>query len=169
MNYIIGIDPGKNGGITTLYKGKIVDVTNMPSNPRALYEYFLYLGLPHNYRGKLSIFIENVHSMPTDGSKAAFTFGKGLGHLEGVLACMGITELIRVNPKEWMNYFNLKRNKNDKESKYNYKKRIKEYAIKKCSKDYQKYITLKTCDAYLIALYGNQTLITKYINKTKEE
>lgn len=154
--YIIGIDCGRNGGIVAIANNKIVDISPMPSSPKLLREHFLFLGLPHNYRGEMSIFIENVHSMPTDGSRAAFTFGKGLGHLEGVLACMGFYDPLRVNPATWQKYFKLKRDIKGNESRYNFKKRMKEKAIKECPKNYRKYITMKTCDAYLITLYGNK-------------
>lgn len=150
--YIIGIDPGLSGGIVALNgndKEHIVDVANMPRGPKALYEHFLYLGLP---KVPCTIFIENVHSMPTDGHKGAFTFGKGLGHIEGVLVAMGLPEPLKVNPKQWMDLFDLRKEKDEK--KYDYKKRIKERILKDIPKNRAKEITLKTCDAYGIAYYG---------------
>jgi len=153
--YIIGVDPGKNGGITTLYGNKIVAIDKMPPNPEALYEYFLFLGLPRAYRGKLTIMIEDVHSMPTDGSKQAFTFGRGLGHLEGVIAAMGLLgSLKRVSPMKWMNHFKMKRNKAEGETKTQFKNRLKELAILKSHAK----MTLAICDSYLIALYAKQVI-----------
>lgn len=152
-NYIIGIDPGKNGGITAIYHDKIIDISKMPSSPEALYEHFLYLGLPNNYKGKLSIYIEDVHSMPTDGSKQAFTFGRGLGQIEGVIAAMGLLEALkRISPMRWMSHFELKRNKAEKESKTEFKNKIKKEAIKLAKQP----LILATCDSYMIALYASQ-------------
>jgi len=150
--YIIGIDPGLSGGIVALNgndSSHIVDISDMPSGAKALYEHIVYLGLP---MVPATIFIENVHSMPTDGHMGAFTFGKGLGHLEGVIAAMGLPEPLKVNPKEWMDVYDLKKDKEEK--KYDYKKRIKEYVLTIVPKNRAKEITLKTCDAYLIAEYG---------------
>lgn len=150
--YIIGVDPGKNGGITVLYGNKVISVTKMPSSPSELYDYFLYLGLPKNYRGELTIIIEDVHSMPTDSSKGAFTFGRGLGQLEGVIAAMGLTgALKRISPMKWMNHFGMKRDK-AAETKIQFKNRLKDLAILKSNQK----LTLATCDSYLIALYQKE-------------
>jgi len=154
--YIIGIDPGKSGGITTLYNGKIIDISKMPINPDEFYKHLLFLGLPRMYRGKLSVYIEDVHSMPTDGSKQAFTFGRGLGQIEGVIAAMGLTEALkRISPMKWMNYFDLRRNK-EGETKVEYKNRIKEFAMLKSNTK----LTLATCDSYLISLYAHEAEVS---------
>ena len=87
--------------------------------------------------------------MPTDGSRQAFTFGRGLGHLEGVIASLGLYDsIVRVSPMKWMKHYGLKRNK-DEETKYGFKKRIKEFASAKSKQE----LTLDTCDSYLIAKY----------------
>ncbi len=146
--YIIGIDPGKNGGITALLNKKIINISKMPPSPKEFYEHLLYLGLPNNHRGDLTIIIEDVHSMPTDSSRGAFTFGRGLGQIEGVIASMGLLDTLkRVSPMKWMKHFNMKKNK--EETKTNYKNKLKELAILKSKQK----LTLATCDSYLIALY----------------
>ena len=159
--YIIGIDPGISGGIVAL-NGKtgtphIVDISPMPAGPHELLAHFVYLGFPGvSNRTETRIFIENVHSMPTDGVRAAFTFGQGLGRLEGVMAALGLPEPLKVNPKQWMDYSSMKRNTDEK--KYDFKKRIKELAVTLVPKDWKDKITLKTCDAYMIAMYGWNTI-----------
>ena len=153
--YVIGIDPGINGGIVALNNGHVVDISSMPSSPSELYEHFLYLGFPNICkREEVHIFIENVHSMPQDGVHSAFRFGQGLGWLEGVLAVMSSVETLKVNPATWMEFYTLKRDKEQEEAKYDYKKRIKETALKLVDNSNKTKITLKTCDAFLIALYG---------------
>jgi len=162
--YIIGIDPGKNGGITTIYGDNVVDISKMPSSPELFYQHLIFLGLPRAYSGKLTILIEDVHSMPSDSSKGAFTFGRGLGQLEGVIAAMGLVDsLKRVSPMKWMNYFKLKRDKAT-ETKTQYKNRIKQLAsIKSKTK-----LTLATCDSYLIALYGTKVEESNANTKNKK-
>ena len=161
--YVLGIDPGINGGIVTLTNGKITDISAMPTTLSELVEHFRYLGLPQVYnRDTVNIIIEDVHSMPTDGVRAAFTFGHGLGQLEGVIAALSPVEalerIVRVPAQIWMKYFNLKRDKETDEAKYDYKKRVKETALKLVDNGHKLKITLKTCDAYLIALYGYRSI-----------
>jgi hypothetical protein len=152
-HYIIGIDPGKQGGICAIYGSRIADITEMPKTPTELYEYLQFLGLPNNYKGQLTIAIENVHAMPTDGSRQAFTFGRGLGQIEGVIAAMSLSEAVkRISPQEWMKYYKMKRNKD--ETKYSYKKRLRDLARQLSKRD----LSLKICDAYLISKYMSKAL-----------
>jgi len=161
--YIIGIDPGISGGIVALNNGHIVDIVPMPAGPAALFNHFRYLGFPGvKNTSECHVFIENVHSMPTDGVHSAFTFGQGLGWLEGVMAAMGLPEALKVKSSVWMETFELKRDKINDEAKYDYKKRIKQKALDLVEKNHKDKITLKTCDAYLIARYGY-----KYIQDAK--
>ena len=152
--FVIGIDPGKNGGIVSLTNGKITTIDAMPSSIEALWSHFEFLGFPNMILRKEStyVYIESVHSMPTDGVRSAFTFG----HHNGVLDSILVRSNCRVNrilPSKWMNYFNLKRDK-EKETKYDYKKRLAEQARIRTPERWKKTLTLKTADAYLIALYG---------------
>lgn len=150
--FIIGIDPGKNGGLVALSNGKIVSLAKMPQSPEELVEHFIFLGFPNiRHNVDVRLVIEDVHSMPTDGSRQAFTFGRGVGQIEGVLASFNITP-IKVRPQVWQAYFKLKRDSD--ESKYDYKKRIKSKAI---SLSKTKKLSLETADAYLIALWYHKT------------
>ena len=160
--FIVGIDPGKNGGITSITNGKITTIDDMPKSPGDLWEHFLFLGFPHQPEGiQPYVFIEQVHSMPTDGVRAAFTFGYNTGQLHLCVnrLCGGFTFVL---PSKWMAHFNLKRDK--QETKYAYKKRIKETAASKAKASWAKEITLKTADAYLIALYGYHLIKQKQKN-----
>jgi len=157
--FTIGIDPGRHGGIVSLTNGKLTTIDAMPSSIKEKYELFTMLGFPNLIRKEsTNVYIEQVHSMPSDGSVAAFTFGHHLGVLDTILDLLDI-DPIRVIPTKWMDYFHLKRDKTTKETKYSYKKRILELARSKCILVHKQQITLATCDAYLIALYGyNQQL-----------
>jgi len=158
--FVIGIDPGKNGGIVSLTNGKITTIDAMPSSIEALWDHFEFLGFPNMIRKESTyVFLEQVHSMPTDGVRSAFTFGHHNGVLDAILVRMGCV-LTTVLPAKWMAYFNLKRNK--EETKYEYKKQIVEYAKLTTKVDNRKDITLKTADAYLIALYGYNQIKKEY-------
>jgi len=158
--YTIGIDPGKSGGIVALNNGHIISLLSMPDSPEKIADHFRYLGFPQVLKhDECHIFIENVHSMPTDGVRSAFVFGQGLGQLEGVIAAMGLPRPSKVNPATWLNYFTLTRDKAAEESKYDFKKRIRTQAHKLSEKQFHNKLTLKTCDAYLIALYGYKSLL----------
>jgi hypothetical protein len=165
--FTIGIDPGKHGGIVSLTNGKLTTIDAMPSSIKEKYELFTMLGFPNLIRKELTdVYIEQVHSMPSDGSVAAFSFGHHLGILDTILDLLGI-DVHRVGPARWMDYFHLKRDKEAKESKHFYKKRILELARSKCVLSKKQQLTLATCDAYLIALYGYHQQLN--IRKTKHD
>lgn len=159
--FIVGIDPGKSGGIVALTNGKVTDISKMPQTPIDLVNHFIYLGFPNQPIGvKSYVIMEAVHSMPTDGSKSAFSFGKQVGHLEGVLASLGVSPRY-VRPQEWQIFYSLKRNEG--ETKYDYKKRMRDFARRKISLQYSERISRETADAYLIAnwFYKNFKQIIK--------
>jgi hypothetical protein len=160
--FIVGIDPGKSGGIVALTNGKITDISKMPQSPIDLVNHFVYLGFPNQPVGvKSYVIMEAVHSMPTDGSKSAFSFGKQVGHLEGVLASLGISPRY-VRPQEWQAFYSFKREEG--ESKYDYKKRMRDYARKDIGLQHSNKITSETADSYLIAKW-----FYKNINKILKE
>lgn len=80
----LGMDPGQEGTayaldshseiITSIRfeKSTIVDICNW------------YLDMSSAY--SCTTVLEEVHSMPRDGSASAFKFGRGFGRLEGILA-----------------------------------------------------------------------------------
>ena len=165
--FVIGIDPGRNGGIVGLTNGNINTISKMPLTPSDIWGYFANdLGIPLMDKEKINVFIEDVHSMPTDGVRSAFSFGKHLGWLDMLLAYYRL-DIKRVVPHSWQKFYELKRDKGNSESKYNYKKRIKEKAIELVTNSHEKDITLATCDAYLIALYGFNQLKEQHENQTK--
>lgn len=157
--YIIGIDPGKNGGIVALTNGKVTDITPMPSTIRGIWDHFIYLGFPNMIKKEDTyVFIEDVHSMPTDGRKSAFSFGYHVGILHATLDHFA-PYYRTVRPRDWMLTFEITKQK--EESSYNYKKRLLELGRSLCDKRTDKVIsrlTLKTVDAYLIALYAYNQL-----------
>ena len=160
-DFIIGIDPGRNGGIVGLTNGKINVIDKMPQQPESLWGYFVdVLGIPMmKERNNIYVYIEDVHSMPTDGARSAFTFGRHLGWWDMLLSHYNLT-FSRVLPRDWQQSYDLQRRKNETppESKYQYKKRILEKSKTLVDKDHKEALNLATCDAYLIALYGYNQL-----------
>lgn len=101
----IGIDPGNYGAIAVFTKkGKVIRIIDMPTQQK-----WTGKGIQVSAPGLLAelfninikkAYVERVHSMPKSGGVAAFTFGRGLGVIEGVLAALGIP-VVFVTPSAW--------------------------------------------------------------------
>ena len=99
---IIGIDPGKSGGIAWIADGKPC-VEKMPETLADLWELIADIDRANAIRGnplRAKAYLEMVHSSPQMGVKSAFTFGNGFGHLEMALTAAGIP-FERVRPQKW--------------------------------------------------------------------
>ena len=146
-NMVIGIDPGKSGGLAVIKWGhharntKICTAFKCPNTP---YEMSSFIKMLKRDAAYITCYLENVHAFPTDGRSSAFKFGVNFGIWQGVLASFNInTEF--VTPKKWQSsYGELPKLKKDR------KNMLKEIATEqsgiKC--------TLATADAVCIALYG---------------
>jgi Holliday junction resolvasome RuvABC endonuclease subunit len=144
MSTVIGIDPGKLGGIAWITDGKPC-VEKMPETLADLWnliESIVYSDHPQNPNCKA--YLESVHSSPQMGVKSAFTFGNGFGHLEMALTAAGIP-FERVSPQRWQKAMGCM-TKGDKNVS---KRRAQELfpAIK---------VTHATADALLLAEYGRR-------------
>ena len=145
---VIGIDPGKGGGIAV-----ITDKTvNIFPCPRDVDEMAILIGMclsdVSSYRTQ--VFLEKVWAFPTDGRAGSFSFGCNYGQWQGILAAHELKPTL-VTPKEWQSHFEIKKGlpKNVR------KKALKQMAIDRCPDI--KRITLKTCDALMIAIWGLET------------
>ena len=142
---VIGIDPGKGGGVAIL-TDKTIQVHPCP---REVKDIAILIGMCLKdvapYRVK--VFLEKVWAFPTDGRAGSFTFGCNYGQWQGILSANEL-ETILVTPKTWQSHFEIKKGlpKNVR------KKMLKQMAIDRCPET--KRITLKTADALLIAIYG---------------
>jgi len=85
---IIGIDPGKSGGIAWLPEGLIGRAIKMPETPRDIWD--LIDNLAKTYDGSMFAYVEKVHSMPKQGVSSTFKFGYSAGSLEMALVATGI-------------------------------------------------------------------------------
>lgn len=99
----IGIDPGAKGGFSLIY-------------PNAPVECFFWdeekfidkiSGLAKKYKSEEMIAcLEQVHSMPTDSHKVAFSFGYQQGFIKAVLKTFKVPYQ-EISPMKWKKEFNL--------------------------------------------------------------
>lgn len=100
---VIGIDPGKNGGIafidTDLAMRDGTTAVKMPATEADVWEVL------RQYGGDDFAVVEKVASSPQMGVTSAFTFGKGYGVLLGCLTAAGIP-FEEVSPQKWQKAMN---------------------------------------------------------------
>lgn len=144
---IIGIDPGKSGGIAWITThGPVAE--KMPETLADLWDLIDNIadkGGTMRHAEPVTAYIEVVHSSPQMGVKSAFTFGNSYGHLEMALTAAEIP-FERVRPQQWQKTMGCL-TKGDK----NVSKRKAQELFPSLK------ITHATADALLIAEYGRRT------------
>jgi len=99
---IIGIDPGKGGGISWIGE-ESMRAEKMPETISDLWELISSI-VQHTaqiYRHtECKAYLEQVSAMRGQGVTSCFTFGNGFGHLEMALTAAGIP-FERVRPQKW--------------------------------------------------------------------
>lgn len=100
----IGIDPGKDGGISVIHPDGFVGCGVYTDE--SLIECCEDI---KNY--DMFCIVENVHSMPMQGAQATFNFGKSFGYILGVLESFGVPYEL-VNPQKWKKEFSCTSDKN---------------------------------------------------------
>lgn len=141
---IIGIDPGKAGGIAILHESGAYEAHPMPDTPFDVWDLFT-----DSYGVSVRAYLELVHAMPGQGVTSMFTFGKGVGHLEMALTGCAIP-YETVHPRTWMKALGIRTRKKT-ESKTDWKKFLRGKAQQLFPRTK---VTLNTADALLIAEYG---------------
>lgn len=145
---IIGIDPGKSGGLTiySISKNIIIESISMPETMQEL------LTLLKIYSKNSFCFLEKVQGLPGMSGSGMFTFGENYGHIAmALLSCKIPTETI--TPQKWQKEFQL--GTKGKSTTSQWKNKLKQRAenlfpsIK---------ITLSTSDSVLIMEYGRRNL-----------
>jgi hypothetical protein len=153
---IVGIDPGKQGGIAVIdfQEGSLHQLVKMPEGTHDL------IGILSELVGdspRLRVAVEEVSPFHGASSTSSFTFGRGFGRLEGVLDSLGIP-WEPIKPQAWMRGLRIppriKRGAK-KESQKHFKLRLRDHArrlfpqasIWESSQSKQ----LEVCDALLIA------------------
>lgn len=144
MKKVIGIDPGKGGGIAVVdaESHSVVEVCPMPDT---LYDISEFI---ERHRDCVSCYIESVHSMPGQGVASTFTFGQYFGYVQMAVVCHKVRS-VEVIPSKWQQLLGMKSKKG--EAKVSHKNRLKGRAQQLFP---HAKVTLKTADALLIAEYG---------------
>ena len=141
MNKYIGIDPGKSGGISMFYNGKIRAVKCPPTFQDMNIAFLNMKG--NTSSDNIYVFIEQVWAFPSDSSKTAFTFGTNYGAWQTICE-IEECNITLVRPRKWQSYF-----ETPKSEKKVRKRWLKELAQKSC--DFR--VTFNTSDAILIGQY----------------
>ena len=159
MKTIIGIDPGKSGGIAVCKGGLIVDFQKYPDTLGELVDLVKKIDDDWSDFGKPIAYLEHVHAFPTDARSAAFKFGTNYGLWQGVLLGLEI-EYKTVAPQVWMKPLGLPKDKQNRKHKL---KTLAQNVIDKQNVPMdKKRVTLNTSDAIIISMYG-------YLKETVED
>ncbi|OUW96274.1 MAG: hypothetical protein CBD97_01730 [Pelagibacteraceae bacterium TMED237] len=147
----IGIDPGKSGGIAVISEDD-VKVYPCPEDVNGM-TMLIGMCIENTSAYRTRVFLEKVWAFPTDGRAGSFTFGQNYGQWQGILSTYELKPVL-VTPKTWQTHLEVKKGlpKNIR------KKVLKQMAIDRCPG--VKKITLKTCDAVLIAIYGIEAYLS---------
>tara|TARA_R110000824_G_scaffold102139_2_gene242395 strand:- start:9004 stop:9555 length:552 start_codon:yes stop_codon:yes gene_type:complete len=161
MITILGIDPGKSGGISVCKDGLIVDFQKYPKTVGELRNIVNKIYNDWSDFGKPIAYLEQVHAFPTDGRSSAFKFGTNYGLWQGLLLGFQI-ECKLVAPQVWMKPLGLPK---DKQNRKHRLRTLAQNVIDKQevpTKVNSKRVTLNTADAIIISMYG-------YLKETIED
>jgi len=144
---IIGIDPGKGGGLAVSVGGIITEFHKYPKTEQELY--YIIHEILDKWNGKPTAYLEQVHAFPTDGRSSAFKFGTNYGIWQGLLGANKI-ETKFIAPQVWMKSLELPKDKvtRKRELKFIAQKVIDHQGL------LNKKVTLHTADAVLIGMFG---------------
>ena len=153
----LGIDPGKGGGIGVVNEED--DIKQAFKFPKDIEDLAPMIGsVVSGYNtDEICVMIEHVHSFPTDGRPAAFSFGRNLGHWEGVLSTFELDKTT-VAPRTWQEHYDVP----VMPDKYERKRWLKSIAQKLFPNIK---VTLAISDALLITNYAKE--LQYYKNKEK--
>ena len=100
---ILGIDPGKDGGIVVLKRKKIIKKYRIPTINKKLVDLVELNKIINKYKNREAhIIIEDVHALFGSSAKATWEFGKVVGQIQGCVSASGIPYTL-VAPKKWQN------------------------------------------------------------------
>ena len=146
---VIGIDPGKGGGISVVEDGKVT-AYKCPKTVEDL-EMLFTLICADTPKDKIYAMMERVWARPNNASSRAFAYGVNYGSWLGVMASNEV-DCKPVLPLKWMQHFGC-----PKALKKDIRKRwLKDKAKELCP--YIKRVTLITADSILIAIYAEDIL-----------
>lgn len=143
---IIGIDPGAKGAAVLISENRRIEYIRFlgmhPLDRREIADWFFARSFDPTL-----IFMEKIHSRPTDGKASTHKFGRNTGFVDGILSAHHMDDSIEfVDPKIWQFAFRLG-GLDPKKRKNAHKARAQELFP-----DIP--MTLDLCDALLLAEYG---------------
>lgn len=110
---ILGIDPGVSGAVMLLAAGHVQLVGDMPIVDVRGRKWIDPAGVVRIVRaaGQIDMaVVEHVQGVQQAGATSAFSFGRGFGLLEGVLAGLGVPVTL-VRPQVWTKALGVSRDK----------------------------------------------------------
>jgi crossover junction endodeoxyribonuclease RuvC len=108
-----GIDPGKKGGVSVLGEhGELLKICAFDG----VEPYKVIETVNSHFKGFQSfVAVEGVHAMPGQGVTSMFTFGRGVGQIEGALGVLGILPM-KIPPVIWQKLLTFKEGGDPKEA-----------------------------------------------------
>jgi crossover junction endodeoxyribonuclease RuvC len=105
MTIHLGIDPGKQGGLAFIVPTEtgpcVYDAMPMPLSGNEIDPVVIAdLVKVHLLSDAVHATVELVGAMPKQGLSSTFTFGKGYGTIQGILAALGVSFEL-VTPQKW--------------------------------------------------------------------
>lgn len=96
---ILGLDPGKSGGIATIC-GKVAFVDPMPESPAGILALLRGAQAAASLNGGVIAFLEKSQPMPRQGVVSVYGYGHHNGFIEGCLQALGIPYTL-LKPQVW--------------------------------------------------------------------
>jgi len=156
FNYI-GIDPGKSGGITRIYKGYIESfkcpetVEEMQIQFKSMLQ-FCSVSIPNE---NTKLVMERVWARPNNATRSAFSYGVNYGQWLGIIASCGV-KINTILPTEWIRYYDCDKKLEYSERKRWLKKKAQVMLTHYRSHCWKGVATLSLADSILIAHYGKK-------------
>jgi len=141
---IIGIDPGKSGGLASISEDGEIRVHKCPETIKEMTSIVNgCVNYAYIENEILMATIEYVHAFPTDSASSAFKFGTNYGIWLGILESFRVSYR-KVSPQKWMDYYQpLSKEKPKRKNE-----------LKEIAKEWYPKATLKTSDAICIAVWS---------------
>jgi crossover junction endodeoxyribonuclease RuvC len=112
----VGIDPGVNGAIALMNDEHLVGINDMPTledgpkGRRTINAPLLAEIIANSHAQKA--FVEKVGTMPGEGAVGAFSFGRGVGIIDGICAALNIP-VEKITPQAWRKHHGLSKEVKD--------------------------------------------------------
>lgn len=141
---VLAVDIGNNGGMVG-NEGNCLVIRPMPQHTKDQWAEF------RSFHPR-AVYAENVHTFAGQGIVSQGTLLKNRGRIEGYAAAYG-ADIQWIEPLKWIEKFTLQRRKHFTDIK-KWKKHLLETAKEIADEETLSYLTLETCDAYMMWIYA---------------